>query len=400
MNISVASAEKPGVRESASHSIPGWVFLLGAAIFVVTTAEFIVAGLMPTLAAAFSVTVTEIGFLISLFALGMTVGGPIVTVLLLALGVPNRAALLWLLGLFLAASALAALATDYPVLALARTLQGVASAGCFGVAITLCAAHVRVEIRGRAVSVVLAGLMIAPVLGVPGAALVSQTFGWRASFWSIVALAALALAAAGLGLPRTERHAGASLADSFSALRSGRLWAAYATSSLIIGATFAAFSYVAAILTEVTGFSASAVPLLLAAYGGANVLGNLVVGRLADRYTIPVLIGGLAILATALATFATFAGNAVIGTGAFLVVGLVGVSLNPAMVARVMRAAEPGPLVNSLHASVITGGLAVGTWAGGVAIDQGLGLTAPLWVGAGLALLGLLSLAPRGARLM
>ncbi|MWV25695.1 MFS transporter [Methylobacterium sp. 2A] len=385
--------------DPACRSVPGWVFLLGAAIFVVTTAEFIVAGLMPTLAAAFSVTVPETGFLIALFALGMTLGGPIVTALLLALGVPNRPALLWLLGLFLAASTLAALATDYPVLALARTLQGVASAGCFGVAITLCAAHVRPEIRGRAVSVVLAGLMIAPVMGVPGAALISQAFGWRASFWGIVALAALALAAIGVGVPRTERQAGASLAANLGALRSGRLWAAYATSGLIIGATFAAFSYVTAIMTEVGGFSPSAIPLLLAGYGVANVVGNLVVGRLADRYTIPVLGGGLAILATALATFAAFAGNPVISTAAFLAVGLVGVSLNPAMVARVMRAAEPSPLVNSFHTSVITGGLAFGTWAGGAAIDLGLGLTAPLWVGAGLAVLGLLSLAPRRARL-
>ena len=167
---------------------------------------------------------------------------------------------------------------------------------------------------------------------------------------------------------------------------------------LVIGATFAAFSYVTAIFTEVTGLTPRLIPIVLAAYGVATVIGNLVVGRLADRSTIPVLAGGLAILVAALASFAAFATDAAISIGTFLVVGLTGVSLNPAMVARVMRVAHPGLLVNSLHTSVITAGLAFGTWLGGLAIDRGHGLAAPLWIGAGLAFLGLLSLAPRSAR--
>ncbi|SFM07734.1 Major Facilitator Superfamily protein [Methylobacterium pseudosasicola] len=137
---------------------------------------------------------------------------------------------------------------------------------------------------------------------------------------------------------------------------------------------------------------------MLAAYELATVIGNLIIGRLADRYTIPVLAIGLVILAAALASFAAFPTDAAVSVAAFLVIGLTGVSLNPAMVARVMRAAHPGPLVNSLHTSVITAGLALGTWLGGLAIDHGYGLAAPLWIGAGLAVLGLLSLTPRQAR--
>jgi len=177
-------------------------------------------------------------------------------------------------------------------------------------------------------------------------------------------------------------------------LRNGELWAAYATSALIIGATFAAFSYFSPIFTEVTGFSARAIPWLLVAYGVANVTGNLVVGRLADHHTIEILAGGLAILAVALGAFATFAQSASVGLIAFLSIGLTGVALNPAMIARVMRAASPGPLVNTMHTSLITAGLAFGSWAGGAAIDTGYGLRSPLWVGLVLALVGLLSLAP------
>jgi predicted MFS family arabinose efflux permease len=130
----------------------------------------------------------------------------------------------------------------------------------------------------------------------------------------------------------------------------------------------------------------------------ANILGNIVIGRFADRFTILILASGLATLAAALAVLALCATLPTVAIAAFLVIGLVGVALNPAMVVRVMRAAHPGPLVNSLHTSVITAGLALGTWAGGAAIDRGYGLTAPLWVGVALAILGLLSLAPPSLR--
>jgi predicted MFS family arabinose efflux permease len=183
-----------------------------------------------------------------------------------------------------------------------------------------------------------------------------------------------------------------------SDLNNGWLWAAYTTSGLIIGATFAAFSYFSAIFTGVAGFAETAIPLLLAMYGAANVVGNLVVGRFADRFTFPILIGGLVVLAAALAGFALFAANQVVSVTAFIAIGLIGVSLNPAMVARVMRTAHPGPLVNSVHAPMITAGLALGTWAGGFGIDAGYGSRSPLWIGLALALLGLVTLIPASAR--
>lgn len=394
----VESRDVTGAVEPGAATVPPWVYLLSATIFVITTAEFMVAGLMPSLATAFAVSVGEIGNLIALFALGMTLGGPLVIALLLRLGVPNKHALLWLLAVFLIGSTLAALAPSYAVMALARTLQGITSAACFGIGLTLCAESVRADLRGRAASLVLAGLTISPIVGVPAAVLINDLFGWRTSFWLVVGLTALCLAVVGSTIPRPNRSTQVDLASGLAGLNNRRLWAAYATSGLIIGATFAAFSYVTAIFTEVTGLAPRLIPIVLAAYGLATVIGNLVIGRLADRHTIPVLAIGLVILGAALASFAAFPTDAVVSVAAFLVIGLTGVSLNPAMVARVMRVAHPGPLVNSLHASAITAGLAFGTWLGGLAIDRGYGLAAPLWIGAGLAGLGLLSLAPRRAR--
>ncbi|WP_246184053.1 MFS transporter [Pandoraea anhela] len=377
-------------------TMPPVVYLLGLTVFAMTTAEFMVAGMMPALAHAMHVGIGDIGNLISLYALGMTVGGPVLTALLLALRTPHKRALIWLLTINVAGGVLAAISTRYEVMAVARIIMGVASSATFGVALTLCADLVAPSVRGRAASFVLGGLMFSPVVGVPLTAFIEQHFGWRASFWLVAVLAALCTVAVALWAPKRERQAGevVSLAAEFRSLRNRPLWAAFTTSGLIIGATFAAFSYFSPIFLNVGGVSAAAIPNLLAMYGIANIIGNAVVGRFADRHTLTVLMTGLSVLALALISFALWAPLTPVGIAAFAAIGLTGVSLNPAMVARVMRAAAPGPLVNTMHTSVITAGLAFGTWAGGAAIDAGYGLRAPLWIGAAMAALGLASLLP------
>lgn len=379
---------------SHKEPVPFVVYLLGLTIFALTTAEFMVAGMMPALATALDVSVGDIGYLISWYALGMTIGGPVLTALVLALRIPDKPALLWLLVLYVIGAVMAASATTYGVMAAGRVVMGIASAACFGVSLSICAGLVAPDMRGRAVSFVLAGLMLAPVFGVPATTLIEQQYGWRASFWAVAVLSMLCTTMVAWRVPASTGQAQVSLSAELLSLRHGRLWAAYLTSSLIIGATFAAFSYFSPIFTEITGFSAQAIPWLLVLYGLANVAGNLVIGRLADRHTMTVLAAGLGILSLGLLGFALFAHSPAISVTAFLLIGLTGVSLNPAMVARVMRAASPGPLVNTMHASMITAGLAFGAWAGGAAIDAGHGLRSPLWVGLALAGAGLLSLAP------
>ncbi|AWN55653.1 MFS transporter [Methylobacterium sp. 17Sr1-1] len=369
------------------------VYSLGLTIFALTTSEFMVAGMMPALSVGLGSSVAKIGYLIALYAVAMAVGGPLVTALLLHARAPDKPALLVLLILYVAGGVLAAVAPGYGVMAVARVVTGATSAACFGVALTVAAGLAGPEARGRAASIVLGGLMLAPVLGLPVTTWIGQTFGWRASFWSVAGLSALCTAIVLWVVPSTHRReAQAGLAPELAALKSRGLWAAYATSGLIIGATFAAFSYAGPLLVSAVGFPESALPILLAVYGVANVVGNLIVGRFADRYTMPILAGGLVLLSAALAAFGAFASHGSVALTAFLVIGLVGVPMNPAMVARVMRAAHPGALVNTMHTSVITTGLAFGTWAGGAAIDAGFRLTAPLWIGFVLALLGLASL--------
>ncbi|MFH8793428.1 MFS transporter [Streptomyces sp. NPDC017941] len=376
--------------------MPRAVYVLALGIFAMVTSEFVVAGLMPQMAAGLDATIPEIGYLITAFAVAMAFGGPFLTVALLRL--PQKRALMVLFGIFLGGNVLAALAPDYRTMLVARVVTGIASQAFFGVGISLASRLTRPEIRGRAVAVALNGLMLGTLLGLPFATVVGEHLGWRAAFWAITALTALAAAATLVGVPRIDRSDDAgSIRAELGAFRSPRLWLTLVTSTFVIGATFSAFSYLNPILTEVTGFATGTVPLLLVAYGAATLIGNTVVGRLADRHTLPVLVTGLLLNLGFLVGFALLADIPAGAVTMMLGIGLVGVTMNPAMVTRVQRVGNTRPLVNSVHSSFITGGIIIATSVGGPAIDA-YGLRAPLWIGAGLAVLGLLSLVPEVRR--
>ncbi|MFF8726458.1 MFS transporter [Streptomyces sp. NPDC015171] len=371
--------------------MPRAVHVLALGIFAMVTSEFAVAGLMPQMASGLRVTVPQIGYLITAFAAAMALGGPVLTVALVRL--PPRTALLVLFAVFLAGNVLAATATGYGTMLTARIVTGVASQAFFGVALSLCARLARPEIRGRAVAVAMNGLMLGTLLGLPLSTLIGERLGWRAAFWTVSALALAAAAATAAGVPRLDPEPGRGLRAEAHVFARPRLWRALVGSTLIIGATFSAFSYFTPVLTGLTGFSAGTVPLLLIAYGAATVIGNTVVGRLADRYTLPVLAVGLLLNLVFLTGFAVLATMPAPALVCLLGIGLAGVTMNPAMVTRVQRAGNAGPLVNTVHTSFITLGVIIGSSLGAVAIDVG-SLRGPLWLGAALAALGLLTVLP------
>jgi len=372
--------------------MPIAVYVLGLMIFSMTTSEFMVAGMMTSLSKEFNVSIAAIGYLISAYAAGMIVGGPLLTICLLK--VPRKQAFLTLAFMFLVGQIIGALASNYEWMMVARLITGISSAACFGVSLAICFTLVSAESLGRAASVVLGGLMVATAIGLPAAMVFDQYFGWRASFWAVVVLVLVSGILGHFVIPSAPQPESVRIRDELSSFRNRDLWAAYATSMLIIGATFAAFSYFSPILTELTGFHSSMVPLLLAIYGVATVIGNIITGRLADQYAMPILTIGLILLFVTLAIFGLFSHNKLVSIIGVILVGLVGVPMNPAMTTRVTRIANTGSLVTTVHGSVISLGVVVGSAMGGLVIDSGLGLQSPLWVGALLAILGLLSLLP------
>ncbi|MEU5001567.1 MFS transporter [Streptomyces sp. NPDC021622] len=372
--------------------MPRAVYVLALGIFAMVTSEFVVAGLMPQMAEGLDATIPEIGYLITAFAAAMAIGGPFLTVAVLKMR--QKSALATLFAVFLAGNVLAALAPDYRTMLVARVITGIASQAFFGVSISLAARLTRPEVRGRAIAVALNGLMLGTLLGLPLSTVIGEHLGWRAAFWAITGLTVLAALATITGVPHMERaDDGGDLRQELGAFRNPRLWLTLTTSTFIIGATFSAFSYLNPILTEVTGFATGTVPLLLIAYGAATVIGNTVVGRFADKHTIPVLLIGLILNLAFLVGFASFAQLTVPAVVFMMGIGLVGVTMNPALVTRVQRVGNARPLVNTVHSSFITLGIIIATSVGGPAIDT-FGLRAPLWIGAALAALGLVSLLP------
>ncbi|GAB2472196.1 MFS transporter [Streptosporangium sandarakinum] len=368
------------------------VHIMALGIFAMVTSEFAVAGLMPQIAEGLGVTVPQVGYLVTAFAAAMAAGGPFLTVALLR--VNPKTALTALFAVFLAGNVLAAVAPGYGVMTVARVITGAASQAFFGISISLCLRLARPEARGRAVAAAMNGLMLGTLLGMPLSTLIGERLGWRAAFWAVGVLTVIAALATLAGVPRLERAGdGGNLRSELAAFRAPRLWLTLSTSTFIIGATFAAFTYFTPVLTGVTGFAAGTVPLLLVAYGAATVAGNVVVGRLADRHTLAVLFCGLVLNLVFLTGFALLAHLPVPAVTFMMGIGLAGVTLNAAMTARVQRAGNAGPLVNTVHTSFITLGVIIGSWAGGLGVDV-FGLRAPLWLGAALAAIGIATLVP------
>ncbi|MEU4506071.1 MFS transporter [Streptomyces sp. NPDC024089] len=372
--------------------MPIAIFTLGIGVFCLNTTEIMVSGLLPSLSAEFDVSVSTVGYLISIFALGMVIGGPLLTVALLR--VPRKKALICLLLVFVLGQALGAVAPEFWVLVIARVVTALAASAFFGIAVAVSAQLVGPELRGRALSILLGGVMIAQVVGLPAASLIDQHFGWRASFWAVGAVAGLSAVAVAWLVPVTPLPERIDVRGEVAALRNPRLWAVYCTNAMVIGSIVAGTSYFSPIFVDVGGFSPSAVPWLFAVFGIGTVVGNAIIGRFVDRYMMPLIFYGLIGVTLCLVVFALVAHHRVATVVVLVVLGLIGLPLNPAMGARVMRVANDGPLVSTVNASAINIGVVLGPWAGGVAISAGAGLVAALWIGACMAFIGLLSVAP------
>ena len=357
------------------------------------TSEFQVSGMITYIASDLGVTISYVGYLVSVYAMAMAFGGPLLAMVLFKM--PPKKSLLIIYAIFIGGEALGAFAPSYLTLAAARLITGAASGAFFGTALAICVRLVVARQRVWATSMVLAGIMVGTVLGLPMATLIGSHFGWRDSFWVTASLATVAGLISMKSIPSIPPQSANSLRSEITALKNPRLWLAFSTSLLIIGATFAAFTYFIPILKYVSGFSDNGVAALLLIYGTATVLGNAIVGKLADHHTIPTLTVGLILLTVFLVLFGLFADSKSVAVLSLIGTGLVGVTMNPALVSRVMRVSNGRAFVNTIHTSVITLGIVIGAFLGGLCISLGYGPRSPLWVGAAMALLGLATLLPR-----
>jgi len=361
-----------------------WALTISA--FAVGTTEFVIVGLIPTIAADLGVSLPSAGLLVSLYALGVTIGAPVLTAL--AGRVPRKTLLLALLVLFIAGNAFAAVAPGYNSLIAARFLTGLAHGVFFAIASTIATDLVSRDRESSAIAMVFLGLTVALVTGVPLGTWIGQSFGWQSTFLGVVALGLVGLVASALLVPATLRQGEApGLRAQARVLTEPRLLLVYLITAVGYGGNFIAFTYLAPMLTDVTGLGTGAVSLVILLYGASVAVGNIVGGKLADRMgAIPALtliFVGLSAVLLALglvltSPLATIAVIAIWGGFAFA-------NVPPLQVYTVQIAREVAPdavdVASGLNIGAFNLGIALGAWAGGVSVDT-LGLAAAPYLGA------------------
>lgn len=362
--------------------MPLALYALTAGAFGIGVTEFVIMGLLIEVGADLGVSTSAAGLLISGYALGVVAGAPLLTTL--TAHWPRKTTLLVLMGIFTIGNLACALAPSYGLLMGARVLTAFAHGTFFGVGSVVATKLVAPDRRASAIAIMFTGLTVATVLGVPFGTWLGQHLGWRATFWAVTLVGVVALAIIALAVPRDREAPEASdwRAD-FRAM--GRLPVLLGLLTTVLGfaGVFTVFTYVAPILTGITGFGIDAVSPILLVFGGGLVIGNLVGGRAADRRLVPALLGSFVALAIVLLLMAATLESRI---AAVLFVGLLGAAgfaTVPPLQLWVLEKADGAgqSLASSFNIAAFNLGNALGAWVGGVTLDAG-GLGAVTWVAA------------------
>ncbi|WP_025031507.1 MFS transporter [Nitratireductor aquibiodomus] len=361
--------------------MPLALYALTAGAFGIGVTEFVIMGLLLEVSADLDVTISAAGLLISGYALGVVAGAPILGALT---GRWSRKTLLIaLMVIFTLGNLACALAPNYWALMAARVLTAFAHASFFGVGSVVATGLVSPDRRASAIAIMFTGLTVANILGVPFGTWLGQAFGWRSTFWAVTVVGLAALAIIAIFVPRDDASAGEDdSGNTLAVLARPQVLLGLLTTVLSWVGVFAAFTYIAPILTRITGFSESAVSPILLVFGGGLIAGNLIGGKFADRWLRPAVLGSLALLSTVLfaISFAVHEkATAVIAIGVF---GAAAFATVPPLQMWVLDKAEGAGqgLASSFNIAAFNLGNAIGAWLGGAVIDHGPGLGAVIWI--------------------
>ncbi|MFB9679473.1 MFS transporter [Streptosporangium vulgare] len=335
-------------------------------MFVLGSGELLVVGLLNLIAADLRVSIPAAGVLVTAYALGLAIGGPILTALTIKLN--KRMILITTVILVTICTLVPVLTTSFGLFVVARTATGALHGLFVAVGFVLAMSIVAPDRGGRAISVVVSGLFVSTALGVPLGTLVGQVLGWRGSFTAVAVLSVVALVATLMlipSMPSTGDGAGSQAKYAFAP----RVLAALVVNVVAFAAVYAALTYIVPFLENVTGISGALIGLFLLAYGVATAVGSLAGGRFADQNAARTLIVGSIGVAACLLVLYLVGTIAVLTALALLALGLFAMGMVPSMQYRVVSLAGPGgQLASSLPASAANVGIALGSYAGGVAI--------------------------------
>ena len=373
--------------------MPIALLALTLSAFAIGTTEFVIVGLLPTVAADLSISIPSAGLLVSLYALGVAIGAPVLTALTGKL--PRKALLLALMALFTTGNLLAWQAPSYETLVAARILTGLAHGVFFSIGSTIATGLVPREKAASAIAIMFTGLTVALVTGVPLGTFIGQHFGWRETFLAVAALSVVSFIGSALFVPRNLAHTPpASLLQQAKVLAEPRLLLVYAKTAIGYGGTFIPFTFLAPILTDLSGFSASAVGWVMLVYGVSVAVGNLWGGKLADRLgPIPALRIIFALLAAVLLLLQFTAPHPWLAVGTVLLWGAVAFGNVPGLQVYVVKQAErftpqTVDVASGLNIAAFNLGIAGAAWAGGLIVTH-WGLQHTPWIGALVVLVSL-----------
>ena len=363
------------------------LFALATGGFAIGTTEFATMSLLPFFAPDLRIDAATAGHVISIYALGVVVGAPLIAVA--AAKVARRTLLIVLMLMFAIGNGLSAIAPDYHSMLLFRFLSGLPHGAYFGVAALVAADLVPPRRRATAVARVMLGLTVATIIGVPLANAVGQIAGWRWGFGIVAMLALTTASLVALYAPRDGAPEGASPMRELGALRNGQVWLTLSIGAVGFGGMFAVYTYLASTLLSVTHAGPQSIPLMLAVFGLGMTFGTLIAGWAADRALMPTVGGMLLLAASMLALYPFAAHNLWTMAPVVFLIGITG-SFGVPLQTRLMDVAgDAQTLAAALHHSAFNIANAIGPWAAGLAIAAGHGYESSGWVGAGLAIGGL-----------
>lgn len=356
--------------------MPLSLFALMLCVFSVGTAESVIAGILPEIAGDLDVSMSAVGLLVSGYALTVVLAGPLLT---LGTGrVPQKTLVLSLIFVFVLGNLVAATAGGYPLLMAGRVLSALAHCTLFAVCIVIANRLVGPGRQGSAVAKVALGLNLATVAGVPIGTAIGQHFGWRATFWAVLAMSVVSAVLVVAFVPAVPGPTGSGAVSELRVFGHQPVQAAIGVTVLASAGAFTAYTFIAPLLTEVSGFGAGGLTALLLLFGAGSVVGNILGGRAADRALLPSLVATLSVLAASLLLLALVAPVQPLTAVAVFLFGASYFAIIPAVQARIMTAAgaQAPTLALAVNISAFNIGIAGGAWLGGRVIDAGLGLRA------------------------
>jgi len=379
-----AMADKPQATGGALS-----ITILAIAAFVIVTTEFLIVGLLPALARDLSITVATAGQLVTLFAVVVMVCGPFLTAWLA--NVDRKKLFIAVLVLFAATNALAAVAQNIWVLALARLLPALALPVFWGTASDTAAQIAGPEKAGRAVSTVYLGISAAMLFGIPLGTLAADAIGWRGAFGLLAALSLLVAVLMAFSMPTVRASQPVAMREQAKILKSPFFMANVALSILVFTAMFTGYTYLAEMLEKSAGVAPAQVGWWLMGFGAVGLIGNWLGGLWVDQKPLATTAIFSLVLAAGMAASMLFAGLSIGFAIALGVWGIANTALYPICQIRVMKAATGAQaLAGTINVSAANGGIALGAVIGGLAVaNWGAGNVG--YVAAGIAVLAALA---------